>query len=284
MNNARTGDRPTSLKVWGLIFTVGVAVSSIGCANQTFSPKASIPGVADQAPDQRGETGAGDTNLQDPTGTIERYQQRYDLADTHQKLVDDKGNGYAGLYGVRNFRAVLSGVVYRGGANNLYNKYGKRSNMNPLPDLGLKNLCQEGFGQAVYLYPTNFASAPKETNCTTTVGGAKSKLTYSHYTPFSDAQVLAVFDKVQTALTHPESGPIYLHCWNGWHASGLISALILRQYCRMDGERAVKYWELNTDGNAPEKQYGDIRKRIRDFKPKAAYAISADLARQVCPN
>ena len=51
----------------------------------------------------------------------------------------------------------------------------------------------------------------------------------------------------------------------------------------MDAETAVNYWNLNTDGNAPEAKYGDIRARIRNFKVMPGFAIPAGLRRQVCP-
>ena len=40
-----------------------------------------------------------------------------------------------------------------------------------------------------------------------------------------------------------------MHCWNGWHASGYISALSLRQFCGVSGSDAVAYWIRNTDNN-----------------------------------
>ena len=70
------------------------------------------------------------------------YRARYRLADATQKLVDNKGNGYENLYGVRNFRAVLGGIYYRGGANNAYHRTNKRGNENPLPSDGLQNLTE----------------------------------------------------------------------------------------------------------------------------------------------
>src|SRR5688572_20250145 len=56
---------------------------------------------------------------------------RYGLPSATRKLVDNRGNGYENLYGTRNFRSVLANRLYRGGANNSYNRYGSRSNTNP---------------------------------------------------------------------------------------------------------------------------------------------------------
>ena len=50
-------------------------------------------------------------------------------------------------------------------------------------------------------------------------------------------------------------GPVYLHCWNGWHASGYISALILKQFCGMSDIEATAYWDLGTDGANTSPRY-----------------------------
>lgn len=89
----------------------------------------------------------------------EKFRRRYPLATAKAKLVDNYGNDFEPLYGVRNFRAVLNGVYYRGGANNAYHRSDKRGNQNPLPEDGLLNLCTEGFATAIYLYAANFETA-----------------------------------------------------------------------------------------------------------------------------
>lgn len=214
------------------------------------------------------------------------YQNRYVLRDPYTKWVDNRGNGYENLYGVRNFRAVLNGVVYRGGANNAYNKYGTRNNSNPLPNGGLANLCKEGFGTAVYLYSTNYGTAPKVTNCTSRVDQSAQSLNYLQLSPHdraTDAQkVLAMIHKKLT--TDTDHSPIYLHCWNGWHASGLISAYTLRQFCGFTGEQAVRYWDRNTDGVNQGASYERLRAKIRAFKPYTNMAIDPALKAQICPS
>jgi hypothetical protein len=60
--------------------------------------------------------------------SVDLYQQRYqvtvggqpDKANPYEKIVQDHGQGPASLYGLRNLRAVLPGVVYRSGANNQF--------------------------------------------------------------------------------------------------------------------------------------------------------------------
>src|SRR5947209_15330039 len=49
--------------------------------------------------------------------------------------------------GIRDYREVMPGVLYRGGANN---------GRGPLNQSQLNALCDEGIGTAVYLYSTQF--------------------------------------------------------------------------------------------------------------------------------
>lgn len=214
---------------------------------------------------------------------IEAYRNRYGLTNVYDKRVDNHGNGFEPLYGTRNFRAVLNGVVYRGGANNAYNRNGKRNNSNPLPNEGLQNLCEEGFNSAVYLYSTRYSSAPKAVRCTSRLGG-ENNLQYLQESPLnSESAALRILSLVYTKLTSAtDHTPVYLHCWNGWHASGYVSALILRQFCGYSAEQAVAYWNRNTDGNDGS-SYDSIRKRIRAFKPGTNMQIDAALQAQVCP-
>lgn len=216
--------------------------------------------------------------------SIPYYQSRYPLKNVYDKLVDNQGNGFTPLYGVRNFRAVLSGVVYRGGANNVYNIHQKRPNMNPLPNEGLDHLCQEGFGTAIYLYSTNFNTAPKVTRCQSIFGDANEVDYQSENVLSNSTDLRAVLKVVYDRLTSSrDQRPIYIHCWNGWHSSGFTSAAILRQFCGFSGDDAVKYWNKNTDGNNGS-SYEPIRKKIRAFQPYAEFAISSELKKQVCPS
>lgn len=206
------------------------------------------------------------------------YHTRYGLNSVDQKLVDNRGNGYEPLYGVRNFREVLKGVLFRGGANNAYHRDHTRANSNPLPDDGLQNLCEEGFKSAIYLYTTNFSSAPARVNCNSIRG--PNQLEYkqmSFSTRYKD-----ILEMVHAAIKDPSLGPIYNHCWNGWHASGMISAMALRQFCGWTGDAAVAYWVRNADGT-DNGAYESIKKRIRDFQPYPQLMIDPATQSQVCP-
>ena len=193
------------------------------------------------------------------------YQSKYPLQNPNQKLIDNKGEGFDDLYGLRNMRFVLNGLLYRGGGNNKYHKYDPKSNMNPLPKSGLENLCKEGFQKAVYLYRTNYSNSPKTISCTD-INGKANKLEYLNLVAHEPTEITEILEHAHKAIVGNNS-PIYIHCWNGWHASGLVSAMALRQFCGWSGDKAVKYWDENTDGNNTSSKYEKMRKKIRDFSP-----------------
>jgi hypothetical protein len=216
---------------------------------------------------------------------VRLYTDRYKLTDPYSKLVNDKGAGFDDLYGVRNFRMVLPGILYRGGANNLYHRDRsvRRKNENPLTDDGLQNLCEEGFGHVVYLYRTNFKSAQHHRRCQSILR-EDFEQEYLQYSPFSRTQTRKILELVYETIKGYQSGPVYLHCWNGWHASGLASALALRQFCGWSGEDAVRYWDKNTDGTAKSPSYEGHRRQIRNFKPESDLLISPETQALICPS
>jgi hypothetical protein len=206
------------------------------------------------------------------------YHARYGLKDPYAKRIDNMGNGYDPLYGLRNVREVLKGVLYRGGANNFYNKHQKRANSNPLPNEGLDNLCAEGFKTGVYLYATNYSKAPHQLDCRSLRGA--NHLDYVQIDPKSKPE--DILKLVFAAIFNRERGPIYVHCWNGWHASGLIAALSLRQFCGVSADDAVKYWVKNVDGNDfPSMQ--PIKTLIRNFQPRSDLLIGPSVQAEICP-
>lgn len=208
---------------------------------------------------------------------VRRYQIRYALKSLSQKLIDNRGRGPKALFGTRNFRVVLPGVLYRGGANNVYLKH-PRSNINPLPTVGLKDLCKEDFSTAVYLYSEHFSRAPHYIVCKNSSHRLHS-LNYKQYAAAGENKKILglVYKRIKGQL----KGPIYTHCWNGWHSSGLISAMALKQFCGWSDAKADAYWTKNTDGNFLG--YSRIRARLRNFKPYAKYAITDQERALICP-
>jgi len=213
----------------------------------------------------------------------ETHRERYGLTNASQKIVSNNGKGFEGLYGTRNVRAVLNGVYYRGGANNVY-FVPKRKNSNPIPTQGLENLCQEGFTQAVYLYSTNYSTAPKEVKCKTFEGN-ENTLVYSQISPlaYRESDLRAMHMMMYDRIRDPKLGPVYDHCWNGWHASGYVAATALRQFCDFTAEEAVDYWNVNTDGNNKGSSYNKLRDKIRSFVPSPDMEISAEEKAALCP-
>ncbi len=239
-----------------------------------------------------------------PLPRIERFREMYlpflgKGNDLLTKIIDNKGNGYEPLYGLRNMRVVLHGVMYRGGANNAFHRTNKRENTNPLPQDGLDNLCRESFGEAIYLYEKNYM--PQTVECESRTGSSNA-LHYSQIsvlgTPingnpnqffpddfdfnFMRNTTREILERVHACATGLGSCPIYTHCWNGWHASGLISAVALRQFCDFSPDAAVQYWIDATD-SLENSNYPSIKKAIREFLPIDELRIKADLKTKICP-
>ena len=214
--------------------------------------------------------------------TPDYYKNRYVETDLMYKVVDNFGNGFDSLYGARNMRPILHGVAYRGGANNYYHKDNARHNHNPLPDDGINNLCKEGFSGSVYLYRNNFDTAPVVKNCDC-VNGAKNKMDYYQYDYFDDKHVYEMVKMVYESAIDSTVGPVYMHCWNGWHASGFISAILLKQFCGFNDLDATAYWDLGTDGANNSPRYNSIRERIMNFKPISEFLISDAIGNNICP-
>ena len=210
----------------------------------------------------------------------EDYRLHYGIKDPYTKLVNYEGNGFEPLYGTRNFRVVLDGVYYRGGANNPYNRAGKRGNKNPLQTNGLQNLCEEGFTEATYLYSTNYANAPHTITCRTRKGEPNT-LHYKQINALMGGNEHLLLENIFAHIKGTSKGPIYDHCWNGWHASGYVAALSLIQFCGWTKEHADSYWTKNTDNNYSH--YSSVRRMIAKFTPFNDLKITAAEAKAICP-
>tara|TARA_B110000285_G_scaffold25376_1_gene24376 strand:+ start:252 stop:1964 length:1713 start_codon:yes stop_codon:yes gene_type:complete len=221
--------------------------------------------------------------LYNPTFLLESdyYVNRYKEPDLMYKVIDNFGNGFDSLYGTRNMRTILHGVAYRGGANNYYHKTNKRKNNNPLPDDGIANLCQEGFSHSIYLYKNNWDTAPEYETCDC-VNQTQNDMEYSQYDYYDKAHIKEMLELIYVSATDPNTGPVYLHCWNGWHASGFISAVILKQFCGFSDLDATSYWDLGTDGANTSPRYNSIRKKIMDFEPYPEFKLEDSLGNKLC--
>jgi len=204
------------------------------------------------------------------------YKEKYKSTTLNKKITDNFGEGCPTLYGTRNFRVVLNGVAYRGGANNFYHKTNKRDNKNPLPIDGLQNLANEGFSAAIYLYGNNFLDAPKFIIS----DSKKDTLKYYNNTLSNDQQIREFIHLIYSVIKNPKKGPIYLHCWNGWHQSGYASAILLMQFCGYSNEDALKYWKKNADGGT--NGYDHVMKKVMNFKPLKEFVLSEEQKKILC--
>ena len=205
------------------------------------------------------------------------YKDLYGVECVQEKITDNKGNGFEELYGTRNFRVILHGVAYRGGGNNYYHRSDKRNNKNPLPMDGLKNLLDNGFSTSVYLYNENFEIAPpflvnKEN---------KDTLMYYQLGGNNKSELDSILMFAYNSIINKDAGPIYLHCWNGWHQSGFVSAVLLKQFCDFNTESSLHYWEDCADNWT--RGYDRIRDAIRDFQPIDRYNIPKEISDVICP-
>lgn len=211
------------------------------------------------------------------------YRDRYALDALFEKRVDNYGRGDAHLAGTRNVRVVLHGVLYRGGANNLYasDPAEVRKNSNPLPVLGLENLCAEGFGESIYLYPTRFHTAPASVTCSDRNTARPAALRYRQLSAFLEPTHREILGEIRAVALDPARGPIYAHCWNGWHASGYVAATALVQWCRFTPEEALAYWRKGTDGMLSG--YASHEQRILRFRRDPSLDLPDDVAEILCP-
>jgi hypothetical protein len=212
----------------------------------------------------------------------EVYKTRYGLTDPYKKFVDGKGRGDERLYGTRNFRVVLNGALYRGGGNNSYHRTNKRDNRNPLQDDALENLCKEGFSSAIYLYSNGFDTADKEKRCDS-FRQQPHDFSYYSYDSFSEKPRFEILNTIHKAIvSKSEAGPVYVHCWNGWHASGFVAAIALMQFCDTTADKAVAYWTKTLDGSPTNYQH--VVKAIQAFSPYGSLKVSADIQARICPD
>ncbi len=207
---------------------------------------------------------------------VEYYKSKYLVDCLNQKITDNFGNGFDELYGTRNMRTILYGIAYRGGGNNFYHKSNKRDNHNPLPDDGLTNLCVNGFSNAIYLYSTNFSESKR-----TYIAPDGDTLYYRQNSGNDRKELKKIMLMVKKSIDDPNEGPLYFHCWNGWHQSGYVSSAILMQFCKLTNEQAYQYWIANTDG--VNKGYENVKSMVRNFKPFSDININDETRDLICP-
>src|SRR6202022_1453130 len=119
------------------------------------------------------------------------------------------------FHGIRDFREVMPGALYRGGANNGHA---------PLNRDELNALCEDDIGTAIYLYTTGF-SGPSVTHC------SKGSLDYIDK-GWEGSGRTAVHKQIYDVIKN-KGKPVFIHCWYGIHATGAVAATALMQFCNV---------------------------------------------------
>jgi hypothetical protein len=172
---------------------------------------------------------------------------------------------------IKDFQTTISGILYRGGSRGA----------NPLSEAQLQHLCEEGVGHAIYTYDTGFKKAPART-CTMK-DGRPGKIEYSYFRFLDKKGIEDSMAAIHNSIVNPSAGSTFVHCWNGWHASGEIAAMALKQFCDYSNEQATEYWKENIGdkGNLPK--YGRVLTRIENFQPLPSLKLSLKQQSQICP-
>jgi hypothetical protein len=166
------------------------------------------------------------------------------------------------FHGIRDYREVMPGVLYRGGANN---------GRGPLSPNQLSALCEEGMGTAYYLYSTGFRG-PSIIPC------SKGELAY-RYKGWDGQGRAAIHQQIYDAIKS-KAKPVFIHCWNGIHATGAVAATALMQFCGISSKQAVSYWKV---GIAPSLQYPNVIQNIQSFHPDPRLELTREEQATYCP-
>jgi hypothetical protein len=166
------------------------------------------------------------------------------------------------FHGIRDFREVMPGVLYRGGANNGHG---------PLNEVQLKALCEDNIGTAIYLYSTGFRG-------NSSIQCSKGKLDYIDES-WEGAGRSAVHRRIYDTIKN-RGKPVFVHCWNGIHATGAVAATALIQFCEVSPQKAVEYWKV---GIAPKLQYPKVIQSIQNFRPNPSLDLTPQERAQYCP-
>ena len=166
------------------------------------------------------------------------------------------------FHGIRDYREVMPGALYRGGANN-----GRA----PLTTAQLDALCDAGMGTAIYLYTTGFRGP-------TTVHCARGSLEYI-YDGWEGGGRAAVHRKIYDTIKQG-GPPVFIHCWNGIHATGAVAATALVQFCGLSTRQALAYWKV---GVAPAVQYPKVIQGIMAFHPDPQLTLTPEERARYCP-
>ena len=207
-----------------------------------------------------------------PAYASTEFRRSSSAITTKTSVYDTLPESKAQFFGVRFMKPVLPGVLYRGAGS---------GGQHPLIAEQLNALCEAGFSEAFYLYPNGFNSNQPIT-CRS--NGRNQQLAYSveGFRPRNGRH--QTLKKIYDVIQNPGLGPVFVHCWNGWHASGEVAAIALMQFCGWSGSQAAAYWEKNIGDKGNISRYqGIMHKHIAGFEPFADLRIDESTQRKLCP-
>ena len=140
------------------------------------------------------------------------------------------------------------------------------------------NLCQEGFATAEFLYPRGFKSSV--VSCQH--AGKPSSLNYFGAPFMSKRAETTILQTIHDHIDGSDHRPILVHCYNGWHASGYMSGIALRQFCAISGRDAWEYWKETAAPGAGVASEREICKSLHDFQPISSLKISSAAQSLLC--
>lgn len=123
---------------------------------------------------------------------------------------------------------------------------------------------------------------PKTIKCKTS-DGRQNEIKYSRYNfrPLEDKHKFV--DLIYNVIGE-RKGPVFVHCWNGWHATGEMAAISLMQFCNYSGKQAGEYWKANVGDNGNKPAYQNIvNKHIGQFPTFSNLSINEATRDLVCP-
>lgn len=172
-------------------------------------------------------------------------------------------------------RPVLRGALYRSGTPS---------------EAALSRLCERGWKRIYSLYgehttqtgPRNINMLRSGRDQRTCHTDGSPRVIEWRSAPSARLRTLpGILKDVLESVRHPEQGPVLVHCWNGLHYAGMISALALRQFCGFSGEQAEAYWRTNANRGA---NYPVIISNLHNFKRIADLNLTTQEQAVFCPN
>jgi hypothetical protein len=172
-------------------------------------------------------------------------------------------------------RPVMRGALYRSGTPS---------------EEALNYLCESGWKRVYSLYGEyTTQTGPRNQNMlrhgrdrrTCSADGAQRAIEWRAAPSSRMRNLPIIFRDIVETVRNPDRGPVLVHCWNGLHYAGMVSALALRQFCGLSAEQAEAYWRANANRGA---NYPLIIANLKAFKPLPELTLTPEEQQAVCPN